>query len=321
MVRPTMSRAWPWAATEAGRRLVDTARDLDRQLLEYQQEVPQTLYHYTTTVGMVGILGTQRLWVTHAGFLNDSTELLHAYSVVEYALREEENSTDSEGVKTLCMRARSVIDPFGGPQELFVACFCTKSDLLSQWRAYGPGGDGFALGFDTGALQTVGGIDTDIVLRRVIYNPDLQLTMARKLVSSVAKSVKESVSRSKEEGGDGDIGLHCQFLADYAAEFLFTFKHPAFQEEDEWRLVVPVNSPWYFEAHVKHRAGRGFTIPYLELPLTREGAGGLTASPISQIVVGPRTDATLVQRSLALLQKSYGWVRDGVRMSETPLRS
>jgi hypothetical protein len=29
-----------------------------------------------------------------------------------------------------------------------LACFCDRDNLLSQWREYGAGGDGFALGFD-----------------------------------------------------------------------------------------------------------------------------------------------------------------------------
>jgi hypothetical protein len=34
----------------------------------------RSLFHYTSARGLIGILGTQALFATHANFLNDSSE-------------------------------------------------------------------------------------------------------------------------------------------------------------------------------------------------------------------------------------------------------
>ena len=38
---------------------------------------PELLYHYTTAVGLEGILTTGDLWATNALYLNDATEITH----------------------------------------------------------------------------------------------------------------------------------------------------------------------------------------------------------------------------------------------------
>jgi hypothetical protein len=39
------------------------------------QDFYQELFHYTSAAGLVGIIESQRLRATHAGFLNDASEI------------------------------------------------------------------------------------------------------------------------------------------------------------------------------------------------------------------------------------------------------
>src|SRR5205823_7132069 len=49
-------------------------------------KLPDTLYHYTSADGLVGMLDTGRIWATHAAFMNDPTELQYAAAVIGEAL-------------------------------------------------------------------------------------------------------------------------------------------------------------------------------------------------------------------------------------------
>ena len=67
-------------------------------------------------------------------------------------------------------------------------------------------------------------------------------------------------------------------------------KHPAFEEEQEWRLVktfVHANHP-----NLKYRPGKGMLIPYYEISLVESD----TFPPISEIYIGPHKNAELSER-------------------------
>jgi hypothetical protein len=42
------------------------------------ESIPTTLYHYTTTDGLLGILASEEVWATDIRFLNDTSELVDA---------------------------------------------------------------------------------------------------------------------------------------------------------------------------------------------------------------------------------------------------
>jgi hypothetical protein len=43
----------------------------------------QVLYHYTGIAGLMGIVDSRAIWASHAYYLNDSKEILHAVDVLE----------------------------------------------------------------------------------------------------------------------------------------------------------------------------------------------------------------------------------------------
>ncbi len=147
-------------------------------------EEHEELYHYTTAVGLEGILRTQQLWATNMAYLNDAEE--HTGFFVR-RLPKLLDAPTREAVAELMRtpEARKAIDSVevGGPEraiedfkrelselthkvtfnlnEPYVASFCsgnahrTSSDgLLSQWRGYGTDG-GYAIVFEAGDLETL----------------------------------------------------------------------------------------------------------------------------------------------------------------------
>jgi hypothetical protein len=45
-------------------------------------DLPDTLYHYTDASGLHGILENNSLWATHAAYLNDSQEFIYGMQMI-----------------------------------------------------------------------------------------------------------------------------------------------------------------------------------------------------------------------------------------------
>lgn len=104
------------------------------------------LYHYTTADGLKGIVENDELWATSAYYLNDSTEIMYGYQLIDEALgvwRTKVNSPEDSmagglvyslerqfGHDYLERNIITIITP------IYLTCFCEEDDLLSQWRAY-----------------------------------------------------------------------------------------------------------------------------------------------------------------------------------------
>lgn len=60
--------------------------------------LPKHLYHYTTLEGLKGIISSNALWATHYKYLNDSSEVDYARSIISEALADtiEKNSRASK---------------------------------------------------------------------------------------------------------------------------------------------------------------------------------------------------------------------------------
>lgn len=178
-------------------------------------EGPQTLYHYTTLAGLLGIIGSGNLRATDVQFLNDAQELRYGRDDLCAELQRYADDLDPPGsdpeaddgrLKARATVARSASEYLGQGkltdqgESVYVACFCGNGDLLSQWRGYGTGG-GYALGFKRAALAQLASADpngdhgwslsTDgsqagAGLVRVQYGPSAVEAMCRRVVANVS---------------------------------------------------------------------------------------------------------------------------------------
>jgi hypothetical protein len=316
----TLSRNGAWTTSPCRESLLKAASELDHRLLRHQEERPDTLFHYTNTAGLIGMLSSNRLWATHAGFVNDSRELLHAAAIVESALDEKIQEASDEIVKEMCIRSKRMLRPFGGLRDTFIVCFCEASDLLSQWRAYGKSGDGFAMGFATLDLISKDPDKRVFLLRKVIYDVAVQKALASSAISAASDSLLAHAKGMSSETASSTIAYHCAFLDDYVAEYLFTFKDPAFSEEREWRAVCVLLTPLPQRLPVRFREGPGYPIPYLALDLTANAGIDTGRLPIGNIVVGPRVNMELALASLDWIKRGFGYRFAEVNSSLVPLR-
>jgi hypothetical protein len=76
---------------------------------------PETLHHYTTAAGLIGILRSKSLWASDCRFLNDRSELVYGHNLVKDYLVKQPGPVAAallHGAPPIDMKA-----------DLYVACF------------------------------------------------------------------------------------------------------------------------------------------------------------------------------------------------------
>ena len=247
---------------------------------------PDHLWHYTTTPSLIKIIESGHIWATDAMYLNDSRELIEGAERLrtEAAAAREQASPDPSPVRELWLQIQRTVGsdatvelPKRGP---YVACFCSEGDLLSQWRAYSSG-SGFAIGFSPSSLKTAAEALRGSLVK-VVYDPPRPGDAG--LFHAAALTVGETGSR-----------LVLRPIA------LARFKHQAFREEQEWRVVVPAGSAPSDPtptAQVSFRPGPEGITPYVAIPFD--------SSSVLHVRVGPGGDQPRRERGLKRLLEANG---------------
>lgn len=305
-----------WANHKLSNDFFEIHRKFLNRWEEHQGDRPNILYHYTSLQGLQGILDSSKMWFSDIAFLNDASEMQLAIDMIESFIAEIGN--DLSDVETELLRRSSVSSsPSSCSDGFFVSCFCSNSDLLSQWRAYGNNGKGFALGFNTKRI----GNSNNFRVRKVLYDKNIQSRLIRELIKDTLNLLRE-VSKGKTiedlDKQDNILPTFSAFLSNHLTELLCTFKHESFKEEDEWRVI------YNFTRHndvndLKFREGNDFPIPFVEMPLSKE-IKGMPNSELVEIVYGPTLHEELTKKSLTLLLETKNLEFVEVRKSNAPLR-
>jgi len=233
-------------------------------------EVYEKLYHYTTWDGLIGILQTQSLWVTHYKFLNDYSEIVlfrdklislilpyvrEAYEKLIKQSPQIEQSIKQEGGLGQVVQhdTEVVVDAQyrATGDEIYILSFCGEhknphvniNGLLSQWRGYGTGG-GFALVFNTKKLEDILEIEAKssaysaVHLSDLIYSNDENklkedLSENLSIIADVVKLFFDHEKFSRKEDFKAVEKAYHPFVS-----CISRYKHYAFCEENEVRVVA-----------------------------------------------------------------------------------
>jgi hypothetical protein len=245
------------------------------------------IYHYTSQAGLIGIVGNKCIWATSIYHLNDATEFGYAREIMKRMIEERRHrGGDSHLCKELDLQLDGV-----GRVNLFVACFSKKKDLLSQWRAYCPNGNGYSIGFTYAQLEKQMKAQ-EFFLVPCIYDPKEQEELIRELVDSAFDLRYQKAKPDLEK-----IAFNCieKFVTIGPA-----LKDSTFIEEAEWRLV----SKWpklIDDPQIMVREGKSMLLPYFEFDL----AVGTRSLPKPRIVVGPNPHMDLAILSVQFLLGSF----------------
>jgi hypothetical protein len=265
--------------------------DPKKRALRTSEGLPARMCHYTDFTGLKGILETNSIWATYGKTLNDSSEHKYGQGIsIEYARKK----VPPEAHRFIEMAVNAA------PRN-FVSCFCQSSQVLGMWRAYSAFGGGYCLEFDGSSLLGCAFPPHDPMALQMVYGDEMPQAL-----QEVLDTVHEFAGR-----GEFEAFAYGAVLSMIALKF----KHPAFAEEREWRLVVSDPDA----SHLRFRAGHANIRPYIELcPSMPDGSNRL---PLQKVVYGPtlRDDEVLVE-TIRMMLEQQGYENVAVESSGIPYR-
>jgi len=255
---------------------------------------PRLLYHYTTQTGFIGIVCSREIWASKIHYLNDSQEFAVGLDIARRILsrRRSIESDSTQLTKIACLEGNlDTIEKI----NICVCSFSSEPDLLSQWRAYGGGTGGYAIGFrhDTLAKLCVG---RKFQLVRCVYERSEQEQMLEQLIeSSLAQDFNTNPGTSEVK--DGVVTMRrFRTGGDFREKFCELaplLKHSSFREEAEWRLV---STQGLSVMDLQFRAGKSAIIPYSAFPL-----GDNLHDAVDSVTIGPTATPDLAHSSAQML--------------------
>lgn len=223
---------------------------------------------------------------------NDKAEIQQGLNIIRDSLNPKESSLirDREYDKAQAINAlrKHIFQP---RFDAFVACFSgypnestepNVQDQLGQWRGYGADGRGVCISFEKTLFYK--NTQPMLLVSPVSYDTEVQ----KKIVMLAIEYWEHLISHKTEE-----------FSAEKTAELLSTFiplfKHPAFSEENEWRIVFTPSQCEY--NNIKFFEKNGVKIPYFKLKDIAAVFKGVPL-PINEVMIGPSVDQDSLYESV-----------------------
>ncbi len=261
----------------------------------------ETIYHYTSQDGLLGIIQTKSLWVSSIRHLSDSAEFGYSVELVREKLNHRlraERGPWNGFYGTVLERLDAIKD-----MTLFVGSFSEDGDLLSQWRAYTPNGIGFSVGFKYTYLKSLAD-NQEFRIVKCAYKQSEHDSILDELINIAGEAVTD---------GEYETAVEAFFIGLF--HVAPALKHPSFSEEREWRLLSEIIRP--SDPATKFRAGKSMLIPYGEFKLVDAS----DKMSVSKIFVGPTPHKEQSISSLMYLLLVQGIIDCAIAASPTPYRS
>ncbi len=268
-------------------------------------ETTEPIYHYTDAEGLHGIIKRRQVWATSYRFMSDAREIKYGYDLISEVYPSvdisDPQSLPPDFVKKMQdSRIAEMIRHWEGFYDfdgLFVASFSADGDSLGQWRGYAGLNSGYSLGFRYDAFKSIA--DTQLVT--CSYNKEKQKKELKSIIDRYLPDLRIMFN-------DPDPFNFRNLATEAAKEMpgLFAkFKHQAFKDEKEWRLVVgPI---WATNERIRYRPGERVIIPYVEIDFEAIGL------QLKHIIVGPGPHQKRNVGSLRQMLGLHGF--EGVKVS------
>jgi hypothetical protein len=260
------------------------------------------LYHYTSLEAFIGIVEKGKLWATDVHYLNDTSEQKLFEGLIRSRIAIGMKAASSEKRKKMgkwSEHLSSDVVPY------YVVCFSEDGgNRLSQWRGYAAQG-GVSVGFNKSKLASFctqqSTREFQLTLREVRYVNPLGGDVTAGIIDNLLKVDLDALYPG------GKAAKAAVTLATY---FGLAFKHLAFEEEKETRLLL-----YQTTRALKHRVRGSLVVPYLELEV-----GQHFSSLVDEVVVGPSPHKDQTAESITKLLELKGWKSTKVKCSDMPYR-
>jgi|GEM_PF-2086829 len=290
-----------------------------------------SIFHYTTPLGLKNILESQSLWFSNIKYLNDKEELLYTELLSKNIAMElykhdqsdflKEISNENLKLHEICFPPEAyIIKETGESNEFmrnklnqalkFVACFSKNRDSLSLWNYYtkNPENIGYNIEFAYEGLfsSLIKSSSVGINMGCVIYD----LALQTKLIKKAIIEYNEAYKNCRNEKEKIECKISYWYLID---DFSVFFKHSAFSAEEEIRMILDYSrdlKPPFDK--IKFRECKGFFIPYTELSFEKKCVKSITISPTQK--------QEIAVNSIEFLKDCLGYSNVNFNKSKIPLR-
>jgi hypothetical protein len=261
----------------------------ERLLVEQRESTPtEPLFHYTGEAAFKGILANERLWCFSHEHQTDAEEFSFSLDVARRIIREVGKSKDAV-THHFCACLDDLLETNGlaSPFEFYLFSLSRHRDHEPQWRQYGDGGRGFAIGFSPSHFQPTetelhDEANENIHVGRVIYGDELTAARHRLVIDRAAEITSRIANEHRSAVWQVKPIVYLETMARevIASQLIWnclTAKDAKYADEREVRCML-MNIRKKFDCHRRMHNGR----PYVEASLRLKAAGQIT-----EVLVGP----------------------------------
>jgi hypothetical protein len=285
----------------------------------YDEGSPERLWHYTSGKAAKSIFESRTLWAGHLGYMSDTSEVGHAMSVSrEVVERLKQELPEQQGALQQWTQYVTDNPPKSWAPNVFAVSFSQEPDLLSQWRGYATGAGGpFCIGFPSAMLRER--IDSAMLREQGLVGWTLRKCIYSRVEQ--AELIEARIREGLERAANAEVLPRGQTREDYGWHQIYhavmgvapLCKHPAFVEEQEWRLLFGPTALMKVEpVHFVER--RQTLAPYIEFRL----AEGDKVLDDIQWIAGPGAQQGRDNLALEMVAEIAGMTRYQWYLSETP---
>ncbi|WP_297422765.1 DUF2971 domain-containing protein [Clostridium sp.] len=302
------------------------------------KESGQILYHYTNINALKGILENRELWVTEAGFLNDTSETRYVLKYFKASLVNIEHEDLKKDMNIVYYGLKYYFDGKLSKNEklsnslkkfidrdlktklknAYILSLSKNKDSLTLWGNYS-NNEGYNLGFKKDDLiynfarstqnQYNFPINGQVLYKSLPDKNEVKNSQNSEIIKYYYNCKKYNVDKTKM------ISALIEIIV-YIGLFI---KQECFAQEEEYRIVFVRNEEgekdefslgWDFKTNFKVKENA--FIPYIKVPFNN--------SDIKSIMIGPNNNSDIALDGLNRLLEYNKYNIDKVEKSEIPLR-
>lgn len=273
-----------------------------------------TLYHYCSADTFLAICQGKKIRFTDLNSMNDADEMKWGYSIWEAAATKLYPVVGRDFLDSV----DEILHNSGYRALSLIACFSKSADILSQWRAYGADGQGYAIGFNASSLSKMAATSLE-----VLYDKEKQTEEIHDMVAAIHFLESTRAHPRGPEFIDSCFRLYLSLIA---------LKNPGFAEENEVRLLhvldlTPSNNSFKLvdpggSAFGTYITGSplGFLmrencpVPYLDQSFFTD----TTSCAITEVILGPKNHA--IPSGISIFLETVGLPSVQIKKSSLPYR-
>lgn len=272
----------------------------NRAFDEKALKIPESVFHYTSIGGLMGIIENSQFYVSRSDVLNDTSEIVYFWEVYDDVfadLKKKARNNGSEGFlnylewsKEYVERARADKDGWEKSFEVFALSFSRNHDSLLLWANYASK-DGYNIEFNSRELAAA--LEKNIKFCRfgnIIYDR----TEQKKIIEKEIRETYEHHAHIITKMGWNSVFSGLFFYRMYV--WMMFFKNELFKQEEEFRIAFLRNSKRCIHENelenfhdimncpTKYRSKEALVVPYVEM--------NFDSKIIKRITIGPTNKAS-----------------------------